>query len=93
MKKHGGYENLCGSDRRSIIPYVHGRMGVILQCYVEALVSLSSIEIQRTPLVLTSVWTFYSSRPDSYNETQGLTGGLGAGKTLCSRALMARSSR
>jgi hypothetical protein len=26
MKEHGGHENLCGSDRRSVIPYVHGGM-------------------------------------------------------------------
>jgi hypothetical protein len=26
MDKHGGYEDLRGSSRRSIIPYVHGRM-------------------------------------------------------------------
>jgi hypothetical protein len=34
MKKHGGHEDLCGLGHRSIIPYVHGRMGVILQCDV-----------------------------------------------------------
>jgi hypothetical protein len=27
MKEHGG---LCGLDRRSIIPYVHGRMRVVV---------------------------------------------------------------
>jgi hypothetical protein len=32
-------------------------------------------------------------RLDSYIEIQGPTGGLRAGKTLCSRALMTRSSR
>jgi hypothetical protein len=26
MDEHGEHEDLCGSDRRSIIPYVHGRM-------------------------------------------------------------------
>jgi hypothetical protein len=40
------------------------------------------------PLVLASTRAFYSSRPDSYNETQGPTGGPRVGKTICSRALM-----
>jgi hypothetical protein len=26
MDKRGGHEDLRGSDRRSVIPYVHGRM-------------------------------------------------------------------
>jgi hypothetical protein len=43
--------------------------------------------------VLVSVQVFYSSRPDSYNETLGPTGGPEEGKTLCHRALMARSSK
>jgi hypothetical protein len=30
MEKHGGYEDLCGSDRQSIIPYVHGSV-----CYTD----------------------------------------------------------
>jgi hypothetical protein len=25
MDERGGHEDLCGSDRRSVIPYVHGR--------------------------------------------------------------------
>jgi hypothetical protein len=51
------------------------------------------VGVNRTYLVLASSQAFYSSRPDSYNETQGLTGGPEAGKTLCSRALMATSSK
>jgi hypothetical protein len=35
MKEHGGHEDLCGSDRRSVIPYVHRRMRVVLQCAVQ----------------------------------------------------------
>jgi hypothetical protein len=38
------------------------------------------------PYEVTSIWAFYSSRSDSYNESWGLTGGIGAGKTLCCRA-------
>jgi hypothetical protein len=30
MDEHGEHQNLRGSDRRSIIPYVHGRMRVVL---------------------------------------------------------------
>jgi hypothetical protein len=50
-------------------------------------------ESKRTCLVLVSARAFYTSRPDNYNETQCPTGGLGLGKTLCSRTLMARSSK
>jgi hypothetical protein len=25
IDERGGHENLCGSDRRSVIPHVHGR--------------------------------------------------------------------
>jgi predicted amidohydrolase len=32
MEEHGGDEDLCGSDRRSVIPYVHGRIGVLYCC-------------------------------------------------------------
>jgi hypothetical protein len=51
------------------------------------------VGVKSTCLVLASTQTFYSSISDSYNETQDLTGGPGAGKILCSRALMARSSK
>jgi hypothetical protein len=37
MKKHGGHEDLHGSDCRSVIPYIHRRMRVVLQCVVQAL--------------------------------------------------------
>jgi hypothetical protein len=37
MKKHGGHGDLCDSDRQSVIPYVHGRMGVVLYCAVQVL--------------------------------------------------------
>jgi hypothetical protein len=32
MKKHSGHEDLRGSGRQSVIPYVHGRMRVVLLC-------------------------------------------------------------
>jgi hypothetical protein len=37
MKEHGVHEDFRGSGRRSIIPYVHARMRVVLQCVVQAL--------------------------------------------------------
>jgi hypothetical protein len=30
MEEHGGHEDLRGSDHQSIIPYIHGRMKVVL---------------------------------------------------------------
>jgi hypothetical protein len=30
LNEHGEHQDLCDSGRRSIIPYVHGRMGVVL---------------------------------------------------------------
>jgi hypothetical protein len=41
MKEHGGHEDFCGSGHWSIIPYIHERMGIVLQCSVQALASLS----------------------------------------------------
>jgi hypothetical protein len=45
------------------------------------------------PLEVVSTRAFYSSRSDSYNESQGSIGGLGAGKTLCCRAPPAKSNK
>jgi hypothetical protein len=45
------------------------------------------------PLKAASIRAFYSSRSDSYNESQGPTGDLETGKTLCCRAPPARSSK
>jgi hypothetical protein len=55
-------------------------------CIAQALafffVALSCLkESKRTCLVLVSVQVFYSLRPNSYNETQGPTGGPGEGKS------------
>jgi hypothetical protein len=30
MDEYGEHQDLCGFGRRSIIPYIHGRMGVVL---------------------------------------------------------------
>jgi hypothetical protein len=52
-----------------------------------------SLSIFSDPLKVASTQAFYSSSLDSYNESQGPTGGLGVGKTLCCRAPPARSSK
>jgi hypothetical protein len=30
MDEHGGHEDLCDLSHRSVIPYVHGRIGIVL---------------------------------------------------------------
>jgi hypothetical protein len=32
MEKHDGDEDLCGLDNRSVIPYVHRRIGMLYCC-------------------------------------------------------------
>jgi hypothetical protein len=39
MKEHSGHKDLRGSGRQSVIPYVYGRMRVVLQCAVQVLAS------------------------------------------------------
>jgi hypothetical protein len=54
-----------------------------------ARVSLSlslSTDLSIDPCELASTRAFYSSRSDSYNESQGPTYGLVVGQTLCCRA-------
>jgi hypothetical protein len=91
-----GHQDLCGLSHRSVIPYVHGRMRVVLfkRCFFLSVASsgLAELGLRGPSLILSSALTFYSSRPDSYNETQDPTGDPGAGKTLCNRALIVRSS-
>jgi hypothetical protein len=64
MDERSGHKDLCGSGRQSVIPYVHGR--IELYCS-----SLSFFD----PCEEVSTRSFYSSRPGSYNETRGPTGG------------------
>jgi hypothetical protein len=40
MEEHGGDRDLRGSGYRSIIPYVHGTIGVLLYCCVLNLLSV-----------------------------------------------------
>jgi hypothetical protein len=94
MDERGEHQDLRGLGRRNVISYVHGRMGVVLLCVRCSSYELNLLELglRATTLVLASARAFYNSRPDSYNETQGPTGGPGASKTLCGRALMTKSS-
>jgi hypothetical protein len=81
MDECGGHEDLCGSGYQSVIPYVHRRTG--LYCS-----SLSCLSLPICPSVLTDpcevapARAFYSSRSDSYNETQGPTDGPEVVETL-----------
>jgi hypothetical protein len=34
MEEHSGHEDLCGSGRRNVIPYVHGRVCCIIVCVI-----------------------------------------------------------
>jgi hypothetical protein len=74
--------SLRDSGRRSVIHYVHGRVGL----YCSSLPCLCKFESFFYPCEVAPARAFYSSRSDIYNESRGLTGGLGAGQTLCYRA-------
>jgi hypothetical protein len=74
MDEHSGHEDLCGSDRQSVIPYVYGRT----ELYRSSLPCL----IFFVRLEVVSTRSFYSSRPGSYNETRGPTGGTEVVETL-----------
>jgi hypothetical protein len=67
--------------------------GVVLLKPDLARMSLSLSFFRPPPLEVASIQAFYSSRLDSYNESQDPTGGLKAGKTLCCRAPLVRSSK
>jgi hypothetical protein len=73
MDERGGHEDLCGSGHQSVIPYVYKRTE--LYC--------SSLPF-RPPCEEVSIRSFYSSRPGSYNETWGPTGGPEVIETLYS---------
>jgi hypothetical protein len=70
INEHGGHEDLCGSGRQSIIPYVHERTGL----YCSSLPCLILIFFFG-PCEVTHVRAFYSSKSDSYIETRGPTNG------------------
>jgi hypothetical protein len=75
MDERGGHEDLCGSSRRSVIPYVYGRT----ELYCSSLYEPESFS---DPCEEVSPRSFYSSRMDSYNETRGPTSAPEVFKTL-----------
>jgi hypothetical protein len=81
IHEHGEYEDLRGSGRQSVIPYVHGRT----RLYCSNLPCLCEPKPFFDPEVA-PVRAFYNSMSGNYNESQGPTGGIGAGQTLCCRA-------
>jgi hypothetical protein len=91
MKEHGGHEDLRGLGHQSVIPYVHGEWELYYSVQFKRWLGSFRVGVPSL-LILAFSRAFYSSRAGSYNETQGPTGDPGAGKTLCSMALMARSS-
>jgi hypothetical protein len=80
MDECGGHEDLRDSDRRSIIPYVHGRT----ELYCSSLPCLSLPVCPPPPSEEASGRAFYSSRSGSYIETRGPTGGPVVVETLYS---------
>jgi hypothetical protein len=71
MDERSGHQELCGSGRCSVIPYVHRRT----ELYCIGLPCLSLFFFP-DPCEVVPARAFYSSR---------LTGGLGVGQTLCCR--------
>jgi hypothetical protein len=69
MDGRGGHEDLHGSDRRSVILYVHGRT----ELYCSSLYEPEPF-IFFNPCEEVSTRSFYSSRMGSYNETRDPTG-------------------
>jgi hypothetical protein len=76
IDERGGHDDLRGSDRLSVIPYVHGRTELYCSSLYEPKPFLP------TPHEELSTRSFYSSRPGSYNETRGPTGGPEVVETL-----------
>jgi hypothetical protein len=76
MDERGGHEDLRGSGRRSVIPYVYGRTELYCSSMYE------SEPFFPDPCEEVSTQSFYSSRPGSYTETRGPTGGLEVIETL-----------
>jgi hypothetical protein len=88
MNEHGEHKDLCGLGHQSVIPYVHGRMRVVLlKHWLSSWVSCVALR------VLTPVVAFYSTRllrshcaPEPDRWPQG-------GCTLCRRSTLDRNSQ
>jgi hypothetical protein len=73
MDERDGHEDLRSLGRRSVIPYVHGKM----ELYCSSLPFCPSCEEVSTR-------SFYTLRPSSYNEIRDPTGGSEVIETLYS---------
>jgi hypothetical protein len=87
MDERGEHEDLRGSGRRSVIPYVHRKTRVVLlnpALSEPFLFSTAGLDRPIFPVPCEEVPTrsFYSSRTGSYNETRGPTGGPEVVETL-----------
>jgi hypothetical protein len=85
MDERSGHEDLHGSGRRSVIPYVHGRTELYCPClpYLSLHIcppALTDLSIH--PCEEAHARAFYSSRSGSYIETWGLAGGPEVVETL-----------
>jgi hypothetical protein len=82
INKHGGHKDLHGSDRQSVIPYVHRRMKLYcssLPC-LSLFLAFTDLSLHHCDVALTRA--FYNSRSDSYIETRDPTGGPEVIETL-----------
>jgi hypothetical protein len=92
MDERDGYEDLCGSNCRSVISYVYRIIGLycsMLSCLREPKPCLSfrptsfCTYLSTDPCEVMSTRAFYNSRSDSYNESRGPTGDPRASQILC----------
>jgi hypothetical protein len=88
MDEHGEHSDLRGLGRRSIIPYVHGRMGVVLlKSWLSS--SLPCLALR----VLMPTVAFYSTRLLRSHCTPGPDWWPQGSCTLCRRGTLARNSQ
>jgi hypothetical protein len=79
MDEHGEHKGLHGLSCQSVIPYIHGSDEC---CIARFGVVSSELVYHRACLNSLPTLAFYSSRPGSYIETMGPTGGPEVVETL-----------
>jgi hypothetical protein len=90
IDEHDEHKYLCGSCRRSIIPYVHGGDECcIVVCLLKSRLSLLEVSLR----ILTSTRPFIAQGHDSYITSQGPTGGPGVVAALYDKTLIDRNSK
>jgi hypothetical protein len=88
MDEHGEHQDLHGSGRRSIIPYIYGRMEVVLfKCWLFSWLPCVALR------VLTPDVAFYSTRLLRSQCAPGPDRWPQGGCTLYRRGTLARSSQ